>query len=578
MSFQQRIFGLSLEKIQSSNDVNELAAALQLDHAVLQGKTRVQAARLAAIQRLAELNDPRAMEPIVAALRDEDRSVRNAAVQALGRTGDPRAVPALIECLQDRYWEPRLPVVQALGQICDSRAVQPLIAALKDQDQHVQRAAIESLAQIGDPGAAQPLVAIESLAQIGDPGAAQPLVAILQAIDKPARRSAVQALDRIGWKPGKDEAAAAYWAAQGSWEQCARIGAPAVNVLVEALQDRNESQRPEIARALGQISDRRAVEALAASIKDSDVKVRLVAASSLGQSAEPRAVRALLAASKDPDKTVREAAASSLAQLGPKALPVLATALQDDDLQIRLGAATLLSQFGTQAVPALIGALQNGDLPLRCEAAKSLGSIGDARAVQPLIITLNVQDFNLRQAAEAALDRIDWNPGKDEAGAAYWIARGKWERCVEIGAPAVELLIGKLKDPKYQVRFGAIEALGQIGDPRAVPPLIDALGDPDWSVRKRSASALQSLGDASAVKPLIKALSDANREVRQSAGSALVALYQSQSLGEKERALILEQKGTIAQPHEDRWEYTGRSSDCTSYHVDSGIGVEFAEH
>jgi HEAT repeat protein len=43
-------------------------------------------------------------------------------------------------------------VAEALGKIGDTRAVEPLIAALKDEDERVRRVAAEALEQIGEQG------------------------------------------------------------------------------------------------------------------------------------------------------------------------------------------------------------------------------------------------------------------------------------------------------------------------------------------------------------------------------------------------------------------------------------------
>jgi len=47
---------------------------------------------------------------------------------------------------------------EALGQLDDARAVEPLIAALQDEDAHVRRAAGQVLGGLGDP-AIEPLIA-----------------------------------------------------------------------------------------------------------------------------------------------------------------------------------------------------------------------------------------------------------------------------------------------------------------------------------------------------------------------------------------------------------------------------------
>jgi HEAT repeat protein len=102
----------------------------------------------------------------------------------------------------------------------------------------------------------------------------------------------------------------------------------------------------------------------------------------------------------------------------------------------------------------------------------------------------------------------------------------------------VPSLINALSDKKSQVRQKAVEALGKLGDTRAVEPLIIALKDnnsdvqetaakalrklktptiesllvalkePNWQIRERTAEVLGNLGDTRAVKPLITALNN----------------------------------------------------------------------
>ncbi|RME33957.1 MAG: NACHT domain-containing protein, partial [Thermoflexia bacterium] len=43
---------------------------------------------------------------------------------------------------------------------------------------------------------------------------------------------------------------------------------------------------------------------------------------------------------------------------------------------------------------------------------------------------------NVRRAAAQALERMGWNPGQDESAAAFWIAKGDWERAIRLGGAA----------------------------------------------------------------------------------------------------------------------------------------------
>ena len=80
-----------------------------------------------------------------------------------------------------------------------------------------------------------------------------------------------------------------------------------------------------------------------------------------------------------------------------------------------------------------------------------------------------------------------------------------------IGAPAVEPLIAALKNSDENVRRQAAEALGMIGDVRAVEPLLNTLKDRNLSAIK----ALGQIGDVRAVEPLAKALSEGKTRIRR---------------------------------------------------------------
>jgi len=59
-----------------------------------------------------------------------------------------------------------------------------------------------------------------------------------------------------------------------------------------------------------------------------------------------------------------------------------------------------------------------------------------------------------------------------------------------------------LADPDSTSRWRGAEALGRLGDLRAVDDLIGALQDEDLMVRKKAVWALGTLGDSRAIPPL----------------------------------------------------------------------------
>jgi HEAT repeat protein len=128
------------------------------------------------------------------------------------------------------------------------------------------------------------------------------------------------------------------------------------------------------------------------------------------------------------------------------------------------------------------------------------------RDVKGLVKALCYQkDYRVCAAAAGALDALDWRPGQDKIGAAYWAGKGNWDRCVEIGAPAIEPLVALLRDRNAYLRAAVIGTLTRIGTP-GVKPLIAALKHRESGVRRAAAKVLGQIGDARAVEPLVAAL------------------------------------------------------------------------
>jgi HEAT repeat protein len=192
-----------------------------------------------------------------------------------------------------------------------------------------------------------------------------------------------------------------------------------------------------------------------------------------------------------PGVRARVAAAKALGEIGGKeALPPLITALHrwDEQPEVRRAAAEALGRIGdAEAVAALLNAVRSEVQPTPAEpsdtARKLLVEIG-VRSLAPLI---------------EALAR---DPHQSSGPSAVRVLK-------EIGPPAVPELIAALRDPGVPslVKQTIANALGQMGDPRAVEPLVAALVSPETVVRPAAAIALQRLGER-AVPALVAALGE----------------------------------------------------------------------
>jgi HEAT repeat protein len=111
----------------------------------------------------------------------------------------------------------------------------------------------------------------------------------------------------------------------------------------------------------------------------------------------------------------------------------------------------------------------------------------------------------------------------------------------DLGADGMDHLLAGLKTWNKDIRLGIIEALGEIGDPKAVEPLIMLLEDRNNEIRWEAALALGAIGDTRAIGPLKGALKDRDRYVRYGAAAALEKLEWAPSSRE-EYALLLNGK------------------------------------
>lgn len=106
---------------------------------------------------LGKAKNPRAVQPLIEALADFDKSVREQAMLALSAIGKA-AIGSLAEAMHEPKWETRYRAAEALGKIADEKAVKPLIAGLRDSRDHVRYMAAKSLHEIGDSDAVEPLI------------------------------------------------------------------------------------------------------------------------------------------------------------------------------------------------------------------------------------------------------------------------------------------------------------------------------------------------------------------------------------------------------------------------------------
>jgi HEAT repeat protein/beta-lactamase regulating signal transducer with metallopeptidase domain len=309
----------------------------------------------------------RAVVALVTAISDDDPSVRLSAAETLGKFRDPRAVQALIQALrQDPDPKVRAMAAWALGEIEDPAAVPALSSALGDDDATVRVQAAEALGNIedasaidalgdvvGDPAVEVRRAAVEALGNMDDARVVPLILPSLRDDDVEVRRSAADAL-------GNTESTTV------------------VEPLIAATRDQDVEVRISAIQALGNQGDARAEAVLLDALADERVEVRREAIDAIGNLDLGAAPRQVIDAVHDPDREVRYEAVDALGNFeDPAAVPVLLEIVRaSTDRELQYEALDALSNIESPAAyDALIPLLQHEDPKVRQLVAEAIGNM-----------------------------------------------------------------------------------------------------------------------------------------------------------------------------------------------------------
>jgi HEAT repeat protein len=500
-------------------------------------KDHFQPVRLAAARALGEIEDATSIEPLVAALGDEDAAVRYRAAEALAAIGQ-RAVDALedgskaadsrvrlgaalalgmIQCdlaaqtlnkpadrqlladaLQTEDDAGRQSAARLAGMLADKTLVGPLVAALEDKQSNVRYRAAEALGKIGDSAAVGALIealgdpyqpvrvrAAEALGEIKDPQAVEPLIEMMREEDEASRYFASNAL--------------------------AKIGAPAVPALVANLGDQGPHWGGWTILS-GELVGRPGVMGYRCA-NEYPIPLGKIGAPSV----EP-----LIEAMQDDDLVARNAALLALAIVWAKN-PYREPSIEDGRIQVFTDEYSVMQ--GNR-----IRAFDRGGVWVPTEPFKPLPGILGIRVrrragtffPKPPRPVPKIPDDTTAAAVDAVMEVLEDACRRDDKyGRAQDVQDAAWLVLGNFGGPlVVDRLLQRLTkpvNPRVGKSFG--RALARIPDKEDVPRLIEALDDRrviyayteegrltrvrDWAVE-----ALGRIGDPRAIEPLEEALND----------------------------------------------------------------------
>jgi HEAT repeat protein len=224
---------------------------------------------------------------------------------------------------------------------------------------------------------------------------------------------------------------------------------------------------------------------MAEKLSSSDEKIRLEAAQTLANATTDLPDNPLVNAMGDESWRVRQTAVNTLVvQAQETTIDRVLGILREKhtDLSALNSALQVLALSNVDTLPTLMNWLRQSEDPdLRIYTALLLGEQKDPRSIQPLIESLNDENVNVRYHAIEALGNL---------------------RAVEAVEPLAE--IAESRD--FFLAFPALEALMRIGDPLGAERLVPLLEDD--MLCEPAAGALGKLGDKQVVEPLAELLND----------------------------------------------------------------------
>jgi HEAT repeat protein len=284
---------------------------------------------------------------------------------------------------------------------------------------------------------------------------------------------------------------------------------------------------------------------------------------------EKKALALLRAAAKDESDAVRAVTLSALGVTGSgqraAVLELIASKVKDSDAEVRERVPEALSRLGgTDGAAALVGLLSDKDAELAKQSARLLWTVTEHLEASDLVPTLESKKPETRLAALSAVKTLGEGRGWDTVASVGAIVRALTkdkDRAVKelatslvenLGAPLGELL--ELAKGSTEQRESAATSLGKSRSPEAYEPLLKLLQkDKDIGVRRTAAQALGVLGDRRAIPHLAKYLEDGTFNFNWWCGYGLA------KLGGPEVTKLLWKYVTIPDADE-RSEYMGREA------------------
>jgi HEAT repeat protein len=206
-------------------------------------------------------------------------------------------------------------------------------------------------------------------------------------------------------------------------------------------------------------------------------------------------------------------------------------ALASEDLGERLSGINQLRQLPRDVAFSLIQpAIMDANPRVRYAAVSQLSTLGtcDLTQAQALLCDRLYHDPEVDVKAADAIGALKLTEAFSDLATVYantaeWLLQFSIVAALgELGNPdAMPLLLSALETDQELLKLAAIGSLGELGDTSIVPILADYLNYPDWQVRQRLAIALGQIGGEPARSLLQQLTQDTSTTVAETAATLL---------------------------------------------------------
>jgi len=429
------------------------------------------------VERLMEKGD---VEELIAALNYErDPEVRAEAALALGKLGEAEAMKPLISTLSDDEDETvRSAAAEAIGQICTADAVEPLMHALEDESEDVRETSKSALVLCSD-------AAVNSLYEA------------LGSENEDLRQSVVEVFSLMDSSVSLDLAKLLINSdgniRSGAYDALVMIGSPAIPYIIEAVKETSKV------------------------VFNDEVFIASEVRYGPYGTAE-----GLLADGGACTKTRNWEDKIVLCEMSEKSF-------DEKMLNVQEGGGVgviYYNGFEGNIYPSLSDSSDDVHIV----------SVGVSQQASQVLLA-NALWKNVQIFSEEASGAIDVLPAFGESAIPYLLDAVKdpainntstsylfQDVLVSMGPIAVPAIIEMLDESNADVRFNAINMLGQIDDERVVAALIESLEDPEIWIKRVAIKNLGKTKSLEAVDPLVNCLSDEEIDIQEASLEALTSI------------------------------------------------------